>query len=91
MAIGGPDRYRIEDPNGVFDYLNDNASDLSKWDFYNRLAEIAEEPLPGDGDVFPLRDEDKPNTFTASFGDGFIVYQVMADHPVIFLVDVFLL
>jgi len=83
-------RYRIEDADEVFDRVNEHASAASRMDFEARLDEIANDPYPGDADIFPYKDDDKPNSFTASFGDGLVVYQVMLDHPIIFLWDALL-
>jgi hypothetical protein len=48
-------------------------------EFYERVAEIAKNPLPGDGDIFPLKHENKPLAYTASFGDGMIAYQAFEE------------
>ena len=65
----------------MFDRVNAYASDASKMDFRDRLDELMEDPLPGDGDIYPYKDGTQADSFTASFGDGLLVYQVVDAPP----------
>jgi hypothetical protein len=83
-------RYSFHDADEVLDRLNAYASDTTRAEFVDRLEELLDDPYPGDGDIFPYQDAQRPNSFTFSFGDGLVVYQVMVDYPIIYLWDLVL-
>lgn len=64
------------------------AGERTRRKFLARMLELIENPLPGDGDILPLQDPTRPNGYTASFGDGLVLYQVMKDQPLVKLIDV---
>lgn len=86
-------RFYVQDGDEVFERVRLHASHASRIDFRDRLDELLDDPYPGDGDVYPYKgDEAEPDIYTASFGDGMIVYQVIEAPPVriVRLWDVFL-
>lgn len=52
-------------------------------------SQLCEDPYPPDGPaaetspIKQLKETSLPNSFTAPFDDGFLSYQVKADHPLI--------
>ncbi|MDP9342163.1 MAG: hypothetical protein M3Q23_08700 [Actinomycetota bacterium] len=78
---------------GVLDYIDRFAPDDVYDEFYDLIEVLMEfGPYPDDQPnlgILPLQDPDKPNAFTAPFGDGLLAYQVTLDQPAIKLVDVF--
>lgn len=87
-----PSQYRVIG-QGVLDYVDRFAPDDVYDEFYNLLESLMEVgPYPDDQparNILPLQEESTPNSFTAPFNQGLLAYQVMRDHPIIKLVDVF--
>lgn len=56
--------------------------------FVRLLEALARDPFQSPG-VLPAKGIGLAAAYTAPFGDGLLLYQVMADYPAIKLIDVF--
>lgn len=58
--------------------------------FFVLLDGIGRYPFPGTSllGVQPYKETDVPNGYSASFDDGLLLFQVMADYPIIRLIQI---
>jgi hypothetical protein len=75
----------------IFDEIFE-ASPAIQRDFFDLLQGLRDDPqhLPGKAllGVLPLKDPRLAGAYTAPFDNGLLVYQVMADYPIIMLIQV---
>lgn len=84
-----PKRYRFHGEQ-VLEQIDEAPEDV-KEEFLALLTGLQDHPHPLPGEallgVMPLK-EKRGGMFTAPFDDGLLVYQVMADYPIIKLIQV---
>lgn len=83
--------FRVVGPK-VLDYVDAFAPEHAFDEFYDLLELLTTGPNPEDqpgAGLLPMQDPDMPNAFTAPFDAGLLSYQVMKDHPLVVLIDVF--
>lgn len=84
-----PKRYKFVGER-VFDDIGQAPPEV-KSAFFKLLEGLAPDPhLPGAAhlDVLPLKDPRFVAAYTAPYDEGLLLYQVKADFPVVYLVDV---